>query len=122
MNPARKAAITLVLRCCANEALHSWTNSTLGPNGAHQSSIEIAVDQRQHIGKARQIGAEFFSIFVAKLHGERVAATGNRRLTHDEVWRIAGDGTGASISRQIGCLLARIAFSEAQRRAEKAIS
>src|SRR5262249_54300844 len=31
-----------------------------GQNGVHQSSIEIAVDQRQHIGKARQFGAEFF--------------------------------------------------------------
>jgi hypothetical protein len=44
------------------------------------------------------------------------------RLRHDEAWRIAGDGIGASISRQIGCLLAQIAFSEAQRRAEKATS
>ena len=31
-----------------------------GLNGAHKFSIEIAVYQRQHIGKARQIGAEFF--------------------------------------------------------------
>jgi hypothetical protein len=30
---------------------------------AHQSSIEIAVDQRQLIGKARQIGAKFVPIF-----------------------------------------------------------
>src|SRR5262249_12759409 len=45
-----------------------------------------------------------------------------RRLTHDEARRIAGDWTGVSISRQIGCLLARIAFSEAQRRAGKATS
>jgi hypothetical protein len=59
------------------------------------------------------------------LHVERAAATGARlirRLTHDETRRIAGDGIGASISRQIGCVLAQIAFSEAQRRAEKATS
>jgi hypothetical protein len=30
-----------------------------GPNGVTRSSIEIAVDQRPHIGKARQIDAEF---------------------------------------------------------------
>jgi len=43
-------------------------------------------------------------------------------FTYDEAPWIAGDGTGASISRQIGFSLAQIAFSEAQRRAEKATS
>jgi hypothetical protein len=59
------------------------------------------------------------------LHGERAEATGARvicRLTHDETPRIAREGIGASISRQIGCLIARIAFSEALRRAEKTTS
>ena len=36
-------------------------------------------------------------------------------FTHRDARRIAGDWTGASTSRRIGCLLARIAFSEAQR-------
>ena len=52
--------------------------------------------------------------------GDRRSVT--RRLTHDEARRIAADGIGASISRQIGCLHDRMAFSEVQRRAEKAIS
>ena len=34
-----------------------------GPNGLNQSSIEIAVDQRPHIDKARQIDAEFAFTF-----------------------------------------------------------
>jgi hypothetical protein len=71
----------------------------------------------------RRVADELFS--VAMLHGERAAATGAwliRRLTHDETRRIAGDGIDASISRQIGCSLARVAFSEARRRVEKAIS
>jgi hypothetical protein len=50
--------------------------------------------------------------FWAAAAGARVI----RRLTHDETRRIAGDAIGASISRQIGRFLARIAFSEAQRR------
>jgi hypothetical protein len=63
MNPARKEAITLLLGCCDNEVPIRERTQDFGPNAEHQSSIEIAVDQRQHIGKARQIGAEFFSIF-----------------------------------------------------------
>jgi hypothetical protein len=34
-----------------------------GANGVNRSSIEIAVDQRPHIGKARQIDAEFVFTF-----------------------------------------------------------
>ena len=57
-------AITLLRGCCDNEKLSIRQPAQhFGPNGAHQRSIEIAVDQRQHIGKAGQIGAEFFSIF-----------------------------------------------------------
>ena len=42
------------------------------------------------------------------------------RLRHDEARRIAADGTGAWNSTQIDCVLARIAFAEAQRRTERA--
>src|SRR5262249_52591116 len=54
-HPARKAAITLLLGCCDNELSIREPTQHFGPNGAHQSSMEIAVDQRQHIGKVRQI-------------------------------------------------------------------
>jgi hypothetical protein len=63
MNPARKEAITLLLGCCDNELSIREPTHHFGPNGAHKFSIEIAVYQRQHIGEARQIGAEFFPIF-----------------------------------------------------------
>ncbi len=55
---------------------------------------------------------------------ESRAATGliTRSLTHGDARRIAGDGTGASTSRRIGCVLARIAFSEVRHRGEKAFS
>jgi hypothetical protein len=52
--------MTLLLGCCCNEVPIREPTQDFGPNGVHKSSIEIAVDQRQHIGKARQIGADFF--------------------------------------------------------------
>ena len=55
--------MTLLLGCCATTFSIREPTQHFGPNGAYKSSIEIAVDQRQHVGKARQIGAEFFSIF-----------------------------------------------------------
>ena len=41
----------LLLSCCANEVLHPSTNTTRQRDGAQQSSTQIAVDQRQHVGK-----------------------------------------------------------------------
>jgi len=43
-------------------------------------------------------------------------------FTHDDARRIAGGGTGASTSWRIGCVLARIAFSEVRLLGEKAFS
>jgi hypothetical protein len=92
MNPAKKAAITLVLGCCVNELSIREPTRHFGPNGAHQSSIEIAVDQRQHIGKARQIGAEFFSIFkrmapFVQVDIERfIRRVNSQTKTNDQEW------------------------------------
>ena len=38
---------------------------------------------------------------------------------HDETWQIAAEETGAWISTVVDCVLARIAFAEAWRRAEQ---
>jgi hypothetical protein len=50
--------MTLLLGCCTNEALQP----TQRPNGANQFSIEIAVDQRQHIGKAAKLAPNSFRL------------------------------------------------------------
>jgi hypothetical protein len=68
-----------------------------GPNGAHQRSIEIAVDQRQHIGKAGQIGVEFFSIFkrmtpFVQADIERfVRRVNSQNETNDQEWCTSRD-------------------------------
>ena len=91
MNPARKEAITLLLGC-DNEVPIREPTQDFGPNSEHQSSIEIAVDQRQHIGKARQIGAEFFSIFkrmapFVEADVERLVRRVNSQTeTNDQEW------------------------------------
>jgi hypothetical protein len=59
-NPARKEAITLLLGCCDNELSIREPTQHFGPNRVHQSSIEIAVDQRQHIGKAAKLVPNLF--------------------------------------------------------------
>src|SRR5690348_17292136 len=60
MNPARKEAMTLLLGCCCNEVPIREPTQDFGPNGEHQSSIEIAVDQRQRIGKVAKLVPNFF--------------------------------------------------------------
>ena len=47
--------MTLLLGCCCNELSIRKPTQHFGPNGAHQLSIEIAVDQRQHIGKVAKL-------------------------------------------------------------------
>jgi hypothetical protein len=89
MNPAMKEATTLLLGRCDNERSIREPTQHFGPNGTHQSSIEIAVDQRQHIGKAGQIGVEFVSIF------KRMAARKNLNVAYRMGfrlnWQIARD-------------------------------
>jgi hypothetical protein len=43
-------------------------------------------------------------------------------FTHDEAWGIAADGNGGGTLTKVGCVPARIAFSELRHRAEKATS
>ncbi len=87
--------ITLLLGCCDNELSIREPTQHFGPNGAHPSSIEIAVDQRQHIGKARQSGAEFVSIFkrmapVVQADVERfVRRVNSQTETNDQVLRMS---------------------------------
>ena len=62
MNPATKKAITLLLDCCGNDPSIREPTQHFGPNGAHRSSIEIAVDQRQHIGKVAKLVPNSFPL------------------------------------------------------------
>ena len=84
--------MTLLLGCCCNELPIREPTQDFGPNGEHQSSIEIAVDQRQHVGKVRQIGAEFFSIFkrmapFVEADVERLVRRVNSQTeTNDQEW------------------------------------